>query len=358
MTQHPPSIVISYYLQNKFINDCKDQCIEVNEEEEFCTMSIAAKLNSVGSQESQRLLRSLRKFLAWIRLQNECSALQVIHILDDTNICNNPERNKWANEMILDLGHAVENRVNESVVKIRGISAFSQTNLHELIANKIEPYMNCEEKPKISVVGVHSDSNIHYLMYELASRFPYAQLATCSALTATRSRLQHFNTLGQMHKLLQTEIYDSVYDFKHFILKERNVSPTLDEESRVAFDCVEGARLKEESDYLSCGINWSTIGEDKNKISDIEKEIVCDLYRDSSEVRLQKLSGGFSGSYVFRVTSNDIYGHRQSTTVLKVGKRKPIVRERVNFERVEDILGNNAPRLIGFSEYADRAGIK
>ena len=86
--------------------------------------------------------------------------------------------------------------------------------------------------------------------------------------------------------------------------------------------------------------------------------MISELYRGSTEVRLKKLSGGFSGSWVFTVCSKDEYGHTQSTTVLKVGRRLPIVKERVNFEKVEDIMGNNAPRLIGSSEYGDRAGIK
>jgi hypothetical protein len=41
-----------------------------------------------------------------------------------------------------------------------------------------------------------------------------------------------------------------------------------------------------------------------------------------------------------------------------VGPTGLLTKEKMNFERVEEILGNNAPRLKGFIENNKRAGIK
>jgi hypothetical protein len=44
--------------------------------------------------------------------------------------------------------------------------------------------------------------------------------------------------------------------------------------------------------------------------------------------------------------------------VVKLGPNRLIARERVAFERVESVLGNNAPRVRGFVDLGDRAGLK
>jgi hypothetical protein len=44
--------------------------------------------------------------------------------------------------------------------------------------------------------------------------------------------------------------------------------------------------------------------------------------------------------------------------VIKLGPNRLIAQERVAFEHVESVLGNNAPRVMGFVDLGDRAGLK
>jgi hypothetical protein len=68
------------------------------------------------------------------------------------------------------------------------------------------------------------------------------------------------------------------------------------------------------------------------------------LFRTCSKVHLIPLSGGFSGSLVCKAQSFDSFGHKLAPCVVKIGPRNMIAKEQTNFERVEEILGNNAPR--------------
>ena len=73
---------------------------------------------------------------------------------------------------------------------------------------------------------------------------------------------------------------------------------------------------------------------------------------------LEPISGGYSGALVWRATSRDALGHRQAPAVVKLGPNRTIAKERVAFEQVEAVLGNNAPRVRGFVDLGDRAGLK
>lgn len=73
---------------------------------------------------------------------------------------------------------------------------------------------------------------------------------------------------------------------------------------------------------------------------------------------LQPISGGYSGALVWRAASQDALGHRQAPAVVKLGPNRAIAQERVGFEQVEDVLGNNAPSVRGFVDLGDRAGLK
>jgi hypothetical protein len=51
------------------------------------------------------------------------------------------------------------------------------------------------------------------------------------------------------------------------------------------------------------------------------------------------LDGGFSGNVVLRAKSIDNLGHNQVPTVIKIGARDLIAKERSSFERIEEVLG-------------------
>src|SRR6185312_1208351 len=54
---------------------------------------------------------------------------------------------------------------------------------------------------------------VSFLLYDLKTRLGIDELATCSALTASASRAQHFNALAQLEKLLGVRCFESVAEF-------------------------------------------------------------------------------------------------------------------------------------------------
>ena len=380
----------------------------------------------VGKPESQRLLGSdfksgpLKHFMTWARRQSPKN-LEILHIRFWNEIendkcvrtpasesspsqlkCNGIFAVKGTNgaNMVLNLDKAIPSRENESYVNITNVNAFFGTDLEYKIESAISKRQqqldqdnlnnntNKKLNVKIGVIGVWSESTLQYLFYELFTRYRHfgQHLGTCSALTASRSRHQHFTSLQQLERFFSVSIYYSLCDFQewlipfwwkktpsssiinsgNFFFKTLMKSPSsanLYEQGSepVTENVIDGLSDDEESDeeqrMMQC-IHWKSLGEDVHIISDVDKEIICMLYHDSTDVVFTRLSGGFSGSWVFKVSSKDSMGHVQANSILKIGRRGPITRERVNFEKVEEILGNNAPQIRGFCELKDRAGIK
>ncbi|MCX8000745.1 MAG: isochorismatase, partial [Leptospiraceae bacterium] len=82
------------------------------------------------------------------------------------------------------------------------------------------------------------------------------------------------------------------------------------------------------------------------------------LFRDARRVEFTCLDGGFSGNVVLKAKAKDKLGHYQVPSVIKIGKREPISKERIAFERIQEVLGNNAPSIIDFAELGERGAIK
>ena len=79
---------------------------------------------------------------------------------------------------------------------------------------------------------------------------------------------------------------------------------------------------------------------------------------DCSEVSLKSLDGGFSGNLVARARAVDHHGHELPPYVVKIGPVKEMAKERVAFEQIEEVLGNNAPRISAFADYQELGAIK
>lgn len=50
------------------------------------------------------------------------------------------------------------------------------------------------------------------------------KVATCSACTASKSRLQHFNALSQLQDLLNVKVFDSVNEFQTWLVPPAEAS--------------------------------------------------------------------------------------------------------------------------------------
>jgi nicotinamidase-related amidase/aminoglycoside phosphotransferase (APT) family kinase protein len=190
---------------------------------------------------------------------------------------------------------------------------------------------------RVGVVGVWTEAKVSFLLYDLKTRLGIDELATCSALTASASRAQHFNALAQLAKILGVSCFDSLAEFADWLRPGAELALPPHQggfEPRIEGSDAEAA------------------------LGPSDRAIVAHLFRDSTQVDLEPISGGYSGALVWRATSQDALGHRQAPAVVKLGPNRAIAQERVGFEQVEAVLGNNAPSVRGFVDLGDRAGLK
>ncbi|TBR17265.1 isochorismatase family protein [bacterium] len=189
-------------------------------------------------------------------------------------------------------------------------------------------------KTRVGLIGVWTEAKVAYLAYELRTRYPDFELAVCSALTAGSSRADHFVALDQMRKLLGVRVIASVGEFQRFLAGE------------AAADAVPAS---------SGALEVSVAGA---PLSGADERLVRWLFRDARSLSARRLDGGFSGNVVLGTESVDAHGHAQVPHVVKIGPAEAIGRERASFERIESVLGNNAPRVADFADHGGRGAIK
>ena len=306
----------------------------------------------VGHAEALRLLGRepehgpVAQLIRWARERGQ-NEIQILHIRD-WHERGDPRQHDHLDhfgdhclqgtngaKLVLDLDSTVLERANEHYVDAPTLNDFEGTDLLQrleaLRARASDGLL------RVGVIGVWTEAKVSFLMYELRTRCRVAELATCSALTASSSRTQHFNALGQMASILDVSVFNSVGEFTGWLVPDSGV-PALPRPSR-GFGPV--------LTVMSGG-----------ELSGDDTALVGHLFREARAVDLDVLAGGFSGAAVFAATSRDALGHDLAPAVLKLGSRKLIGAERVAFERVEAVLGNDAPRVLGFAEQGERAGIK
>ncbi len=313
----------------------------------------------VGAEESLRLMGAVAEdgpvaqLLRWARSQPQ-ESLDIVHIRDihDPNDPAQAEHLRTFGHHCLAgqpgaalvLGLDAEGQVldNERFVDATGLSDFEGTHLPDELARIYDRLHG--RSVRIGVVGVWTDAKVSFLLYDLKTRlqrqFPGVpvELATCSALTASSSRLQHFNALEQLQRLLNVTVFDSVGQFARWLAQEGAALPALVSPRKGA-----GAQV---------------IVAEGEALSEDGEAIVQHLFRGSRTVELHALGGGFSGARVFRATSQDAFGHEQAPSVVKLGPNALIGKERTAFERVESVLGNAAPRVRGFVDLGAWAGLQ
>ena len=237
--------------------------------------------------------------------------------------------------LVLGMDERVMAAPNERTVDSLTLNDLEGTDL----AHQLERIRHAhgDEPLRVGVVGVWTEAKVSFLLYDLKTRLGIDDLATCSALTASASRTQHFNALAQLDKILGVRCFDSPAEFVDWLRP--------------------GAELALPHHLLSFEPRIES-PVDAAALSPTDRAIVAHLFRDSTQVDLQPISGGYSGALVWRAASQDALGHRQAPAVVKLGPNRAIAQERVGFEQVEDVLGNNAPSVRGFVDLGDRAGLK
>jgi protein-tyrosine phosphatase/nicotinamidase-related amidase/aminoglycoside phosphotransferase (APT) family kinase protein len=235
--------------------------------------------------------------------------------------------------LVLGMDERAATAVNERIVDSLTLNDLEGTDL----AGQLERIRHAhgDEPLRVGVVGVWTEAKVSFLLYDLKTRLGIDELATCSALTASASRAQHFNALAQLDKILGVRCFDSTAEFAGWLRP--------------------GAELALPHHPLGFEPMIEGTG---SALSPTDRAIVAHLFRDSTQVDLQPISGGYSEALVWRAASQDALGHRQAPAVIKLGPNRAIAQERVGFEQVEAVLGNNAPSVRGFVDLGDRAGLK
>lgn len=300
----------------------------------------------IGHNESKRLLGEyseegmLMQFMHWAYQQNS-KDLKILNIRDwhDQNdlkqkihlqqfglhCIQNTDGAKFVFERI----RSENNR--DVVINSIGLNDFIETNLQK----ELEPFS--KEKTKVGIIGVWTEAKVMFLAYELSTKFPEFEIAICSALTASSSTHMHFVAIEHMKKILGVNIIQSIGEFANFLTGK-------------TIDFSNSEIIQNKSISISSSDTFKKSKEDEN--------IINYLFRNSIELDIKVLDGGFSGNLVLKIKSKDIHGHEEVASVVKIGPRNPISNERDSFEKIRDILGNNAPNIVDYIEIKERAGIK
>ena len=298
----------------------------------------------IGYEESKRLIGEdpgegmLIRFMDWA--YNRSANLQIINIRDwhDLNDLSQTEHLKQFGEHCIKNSRGAEfvfeqfrNTNEEKIINASGLNDFYETDLKQ----QLDKYK--DHDVKIGIIGVWTEAKVSFLSYELATRYPSFEIAICSALTASSSTHMHFIALEQLKNLLNINLISSVTEFAGFLSKDIPKLSSIGKNPGKA----------PEINYL-----------DKVNTNEEDTKLINHLFRNSKEVEFKVLDGGFSGNIVMKAKSIDYHGHEEVPVVLKIGPRNSMAQERESFEKIRDVLGNNAPNIVGYLESENRAGIK
>ncbi|EPG73700.1 isochorismatase family protein [Leptospira fainei serovar Hurstbridge str. BUT 6] len=323
------------------------QCLQNDFVEPIQKYDPLPNLLHVGYGEALRILGEnpqegpVLSFMDWAYREPE-DRLSIIHIRD----WHDPEDSEQKEHLSQFGNHCLKNTHgadfvfqnlpsltdrDAKIVNASGLNDFYHTDLE----NILKPYEH--EKINVGLIGVWTEAKITYLAYELRTRYSKFRIGLCSALTASSSRHMHFVAIDQLRNLLGVEVFPSLGTFSEFLTGSvpAVTHRTSIREESVVFNFDDAFEIKEE-----------------------DRKILFYLFRDCRSVSFHCLDGGFSGNVVLRAKSIDSLGHAQVPTVIKIGERDPIAKERTSFERIEEVLGNNAPRIVDFAEIGERGGIK
>jgi nicotinamidase-related amidase len=297
----------------------------------------------VGYGEAKRLMGEnpaegpVARMMAWA-YQEAAERLAIIHIRD----WHNPADDAQKSHIALFGPHCMAGSPGArfafpepfsgraGVVDSLTLNDFHGVNLEKLLA----PYAG--RKIHVGIIGVWTEAKVTFLAYELATRYPDFNIAVCSALCASSSTMRHYMALDQMERLLGVTVFHSINQFIQFLGGE------------------EAAALlpKGELDHPSVEI------EGNGQFPEEDQALIRHLFRDCKSVHMKKMSGGFSGNRVLAAKSVDALGQEQAPHVVKIGPRDMIGMERSAFERIEQVLGNNAPAITDFADHKNRGAIK
>ena len=330
-----PAILITQSLQNDFIKP-------------IGRYDPVPSMLHIGYEETRRLMGEdpengpIARVMKWAYALS-VEEMKIIHIRDwhynQDSPQEEPPRQSGDDGVYETDGSALAFHVPEeyanrpvTIVDSESLSDFMGTNLIDNLTEFVDQPL------RVGLMGVWTDAKIFFLAYELKARFPKIQLAVCSALTASSSKSNHYIALEQMKRLFGVHVFSSIGEFTNFLAGSQ-VEIDLPELDNEGYPKIEFEGMDTE-------------------VSKTDSMIIRYLFRDSRIVKLKTLSGGYSGNLVLLSDSEDIHGHSEVPHVLKIGKQDEIGNERASFEKIESVMGNNAPRIVDFVDFKGRGALK
>jgi len=263
--------------------------------------------------------------------------INVIHIRD----WHDPSENSQASHLKEFGKHCIRNSKGaDFVFPCNGKEiVIDSVGLNDFTNDRLERYLSAfkGESIRIGIIGVWTEAKVFFLAYDIHSRYPNFNISVCSALTASSSLYNHYTSLDQLKRILNVQVYDSIGEFTNFLSWDKqNLEISLNENNKFPI------------------INFDKVA----KVSDIDLTLIKYVCRNSKSLDLKVLDGGFSGNLVLSAKGIDLNGHIEAPHVLKIGNQQSIGRERMSFEKVEQVLGNNAPRIVDFADSLGRGILK
>lgn len=302
-------------------------------------------LNHIGYEESKRLMGinpaegPVNYMMKWAYDQPE-EELEIIH-LRDWHDADDPDQKTHLDTIG---SHCISGTEGSkfafyldsyprmaTILESRLLNDFIDTELSDIL----KPFE--QKKVKVGIMGVWTEAKVSFLAYDLASRYPNFEIAICSALTAGSSISDHYHALDHLQKILGVRIIHSIGEFIKF-LASGNSSTDIEIGVRSRFP--------------------ELIFDGDANVTEVDDQIIRYLFRHARKVNMKVLDGGYSGNLVLGAQSIDMEGREEVQHVLKIGPQESIGQERMSFEKVEQVLGNSAPRITEFIDYKERGGIK
>lgn len=325
-----PALLLTQCLQNDFVGPLD-------------RFEPLPNLLHVGYSESLRLMGErpdqgpVSRVMSWAHSQ-PVESLQVIH-LRDWHDSKDPAQ---ANHLARFGNHCLQNTRGAEFAFAHsdplppGVRVLDSLSLNDFqgtsLADLLNPFR--DQVIRVGLMGVWTEAKIFFLAYELCTRHPNFEVVVCSALTASSSRGRHFEALDQMERILGVRVVHSVGEFVDYLGGHDLQTPLLGLPDRFPEIAVDG------------------------ELGKTDQVLLRYLFRDCRRLTLRILDGGFSGNLVLGTQSEDHHGHDQVPHVVKIGNQELMGQERVAFERIQHVLGNNAPQISEFADYQDKGAIK
>lgn len=162
---------------------------------------------------------------------------------------------------------------------------------------------NTKTNPRVVVVGGWTDAHLYHLCYEIFMRCGFTNIASCSAITASRSDSAHWQALAQLKSVMNINVTRTVRELMEWC--------SNDELYRLP-----GLRLPKGSHWPD--FEW--VGAPPSKFNmQRDGEILAYLYRNASRIILKVLAGGYSAGMVLSVQSFDLRSNaKEAPSVVKI----------------------------------------